>query len=105
MRISDWSSDVCSSDLSMQPPAEPGWLVTNPPYGERMATDETTLWRDWARHLKQNFSGWQISVISSDLDLPKQLRLKPRRRVPLFNGALDCRLFQFDMVAAGYRGQ
>jgi len=84
-------------------PDEPGWLVTNPPYGERMEAQETDLWRDWASNLKRHFSGWRVSVISSDLDLPGQMRLKPKRRYPLFNGALDCRLFQFDMVAAGYR--
>ncbi|HEU0196977.1 MAG TPA: THUMP domain-containing protein [Nevskiaceae bacterium] len=84
-------------------PDEPGWLVTNPPYGERMETDSQELWRDWAANLKRHFHGWHVGVISSDLDLPGQLRLKPRRRTPLHNGALDCRLFQFDMVAAGYR--
>jgi putative N6-adenine-specific DNA methylase len=82
---------------------EPGWLVTNPPYGERMAAEDDALWADWAHHLKRGFSGWHINIISSDLGLPGRLRLKPRRKIPLHNGALDCRLFQFDMVAAGYR--
>ena len=86
------------------PPAERGWLVTNPPYGERLPTeDDTGLWRAWSQNLKQNFSGWHVSIISNDMTLPQQLRLKPLRRYPLYNGDLDCRLFSFDMVAASYR--
>lgn len=83
-------------------PASTGWLVTNPPYGERMP-DDTTLWADWSQNLKRHYSGWSVNIISSDLDLPGQMRLKPLRRYPLHNGALDCRLFSFDMVEAGYR--
>jgi len=86
-----------------RPPADTGWIVTNPPYGQRLDGAEAGLWSGWAQTLKQHFSGWQVNVISSDLDLPQQLRLKPRRRYPLHNGALDCRLFSFEMVAAGYR--
>ncbi len=85
------------------PPAESGWLITNPPYGERMAADEAGLWRAWSENLKRNYSGWEISIISSDLDLPQLLRLKPKRRYPLYNGSLDCRMFSFEMVKASYR--
>lgn len=85
------------------PPAEQGWIVTNPPYGERLPTDDTELWRAWSANLKRAYSGWQLHVISSDLDLPQRLRLKPLRRIPLHNGSLDCRLFGFELVAAGYR--
>ncbi len=88
------------------PPAETGWLVTNPPYGERLPSEEDSgLWRDWAQNLKQNYSGWNVNIISSDMDLPRALRLKPLRRYPLYNGSLDCRLFSFEMVEAGYRNK
>jgi len=85
------------------PPAEQGWIVTNPPYGERLPTDDTELWRAWSANLKRAYSGWQLHVISSDRDLPQRLRLKPLRRTPLHNGSLDCRLFGFELVAASYR--
>ena len=85
-------------------PADHGWIVTNPPYGERMgAEQDADLWREWAACLKRNFAGWQLHVITSDLTLPNQMRLKPKRRIPLHNGSLDCRLFGFELVAAGYR--
>lgn len=85
-------------------PATQGWIIANPPYGERMtAQDGAALWPAWASNLKQKFGGWQLHAISSDLDLPKHLRLKPLRRTPLRNGALDCRLFAFELVQESYR--
>jgi putative N6-adenine-specific DNA methylase len=88
----------------LEAPEKSGWIVTNPPYGERMpAGADDTLWRDWATCLKRQFGGWQMHVISSDMALPQQMRLKPSRRTPLYNGALDCRLFSFELVSAGYR--
>ncbi|MBV6271454.1 class I SAM-dependent RNA methyltransferase [Alcaligenaceae bacterium CGII-47] len=88
---------------SFPSPSPSGWIVTNPPYGERLEGEGPALWPAWASQLKQHFSNWHVNIITSDLDLPKQLRLKPRRRIPLYNGALDCRLFQFEMVANSYR--
>jgi putative N6-adenine-specific DNA methylase len=49
--------------------------------------------------LKQRFAGWQVFLFTADLGLPKLLRLKEARKTPFFNGALECRLFRFDMVA------
>jgi len=85
-------------------PASAGWIVTNPPYGERLDVTDDALWRDWASVLKRHYAGWQVAIISNDPSLPQRLRLKPRLRTPVHNGALDCRLFQFDLVAARYRG-
>jgi len=88
---------------SVTAPAPAGWIVTNPPYGERLEAGDDALWRDWASCLKRHFGGWQLAVISSDHALAQRLRLKPKLRTPVYNGALDCRLFQFDLVSAGYR--
>ena len=89
--------------LQIRPDTEPGWIVTNPPYGERLENQAEDFWPNWASNLKQNFANWSVNMISSDLELPRHMRLKPKRRYPLFNGALDCRLFCFDMVSASYR--
>ncbi|ARP80913.1 RNA methyltransferase [Bordetella genomosp. 8] len=89
---------------TLQAPAEHGWIVTNPPYGERLqAGHDEDLWSDWAACLKRQFAGWQVDAISSDMALPQKMRLKPRRRIPLHNGSLDCRLFSFELVSASYR--
>ncbi|MCM2557103.1 THUMP domain-containing protein [Alcaligenes faecalis] len=89
--------------LKIRPETEAGWIVTNPPYGERLEHQDEDFWPNWASNLKQNFANWSVNMISSDLELPRHMRLKPKRRYPLYNGALDCRLFCFDMVPAGYR--
>ena len=86
-----------------------GIMLTNPPYGERISvrgdsalpTDEllTAFFSAFGTTLKQRFSGWSVFLFSADLGLPKLLRLKEARKTPFFNGALECRLFRFDMVA------
>lgn len=86
----------------VKPDTEAGWIVTNPPYGERMENDDE-FWPLWAENLKRHYAGWSVNVITSDLELPSRLRLKPKRRYPVFNGALECRLFHFEMVEKGYR--
>ena len=92
------------------PPTEiAGIMLTNPPYGERiglrgdstMETDElaNAFFNALGNTLKQRFAGWQVFLFTADLTLPKLLRLKEARKTPFFNGALECRLFRFDMVA------
>jgi putative N6-adenine-specific DNA methylase len=94
----------------IQPPFEgQGILLTNPPYGERIGvrgdstlkTDElaSAFFSGLGTALKQRFAGWQVFIFTADLTLPKMLRLKESRKTPFFNGALECRLFRFDMVA------
>lgn len=84
---------------SFAPPwDQPGYIVTNPPYGERLDSSPE-LWEAWASQLKRHYTGWQVHVISNDRELPGKLRLRPHSRHPVYNGALDCRLFGFDMVA------
>ncbi|HZV64004.1 MAG TPA: class I SAM-dependent RNA methyltransferase [Telluria sp.] len=96
----------------VKPPTEqPGILLTNPPYGERIGVrgdssvpaDEMSVafYAALGTTLKQRFAGWTVFLFTADLSLPKLLRLKEARKTPFFNGALECRLFRFDMVA-GY---
>ncbi len=87
-----------------RPPSDQaGWIVTNPPYGERLETDEDALWGEWASTLKAHFDGWQAHVITTDRGLPGLLRLNAQKRTPLYNGALECRLFAFEIVGGSYR--
>ena len=65
------------------------------------AQDLAELYPQLGNALKQRFAGWSVFLFSADLSLPKLLRLKEARKTPFFNGALECRLFRFDMVA-GY---
>ncbi|WEE00945.1 THUMP domain-containing class I SAM-dependent RNA methyltransferase [Taylorella equigenitalis] len=89
--------------LESMPPCETGMILCNPPYGERLDEEDNLFWRQWSSLLKKQYAGWDINIITSDRDLPSKLRLKPRRKTPVFNGDLDCRLFNFEMVQESYR--
>jgi putative N6-adenine-specific DNA methylase len=56
-----------------------------------------------ATHWKRHYSGWTAWVLSPDMKLPNAMRLKESRRVPMWNGPIECRLFRFDMVAGSAR--
>lgn len=91
--------------LEVEAPANTGTIVTNPPYGVRL-TDKDDLAQNYplyASHLKKCYANWDCYFITADLELPKLMRLKPNRKTPLYNGALECRLFQFKMVMGSNR--
>ena len=58
-----------------------------------------------AAHWKKNYAGWTAHVLTPDLKLPGKMRLKESRRVPMWNGPIECRLFRFDMVAGSARAK
>jgi putative N6-adenine-specific DNA methylase len=86
--------------LDVSPPAAAGVLVTNPPYGRRMGDEQAlvALYPRFGDLLKQRFAGWRAYVLSADPRLPGKMRLRESRRTPLYNGAIECRLFEFRMV-------
>lgn len=88
------------------PSAGSGLIVANPPYGAQSTPKSapvTRLMSDVAANLKRNFGGWTAWLLSADLDLPRQMRLKESRRTVLFNGPLECRYFRFELVSGTYR--
>ncbi|MDN8614767.1 THUMP domain-containing class I SAM-dependent RNA methyltransferase [Variovorax ginsengisoli] len=104
--------------LQRMPPAESGVIVLNPPYGERIEVGGVARGREDAQtedggeffvqlasHWKKNYAGWTAWVLTPELQLPKRMRLKESRRVPMWNGPIECRLFRFDMVAGSARGK
>ena len=91
--------------LDISAPAENGILVANLPYGERMGDiDELKqLYPQLGDLLKKRFAGWNAYLLTADLEMPKSIRLHVSKRIPLFNGALECRLFEYRMVEGGNR--
>ena len=91
--------------LDIDAPAERGILVSNPPYGERVSDHDelAEFYPLLGSALKRHFAGWNCYLISADTRLPKLVRLTPSRKTPLFNGALECRLYEFRMVAGSNR--
>ncbi|SMC28994.1 putative N6-adenine-specific DNA methylase [Andreprevotia lacus DSM 23236] len=86
-------------------PADHGVLLCNPPYGVRL--DEldqlAQAYPQWGHVLKQRFSGWRAYFLTGDPELARGIRLKATRRTPLFNGNIECRLFEYKMVSGGNR--
>ncbi len=101
--------------LQRPPPVPQGTILMNPPYGERLAAKGTgtdtsregfegggssaEFFGGLAGHWKRHYASWTAWLLTPDMKLPGLMRLKESRRVPLRNGAIDCRLFRFDMVA------
>ena len=119
--------------LQRLPPAPGGVMVINPPYGERIAPmgsrggerfnpsgpgqprpmregfegggSSTEFFSQLASHWKRHYAGWTAWVLSPDMKLPQALRLKENRRVPMWNGPIECRLFRFELIAGSARGR
>ena len=107
--------------LQRMPPTDmPGVMLVNPPYGERIETagvagrsqggreraqteDGGDFFNQLAAHWKKNYPGWTAWVLTPDLKLPSRMRLKESRRVPMWNGPIECRMFRFDMVRGSAR--
>jgi putative N6-adenine-specific DNA methylase len=109
--------------VAKSPFAESGVMLFNPPYGERLeikggrdgservkgrgardalpknnnSPEFIAFLNQFGKHLKDDFQGWQVDVLTADMGLPGQLRMKESKRTPLFNGPLECRLFRFEM--------
>ena len=99
---------VVLTNLPMETLASPGpngLLLTNPPYGERLdELEDLKLWYPLVgTWLKKTMAGWKACFITADRALPGGIGFKPSKRTPLFNGALDCRLFEFELYAGSKR--
>ncbi|HAD03516.1 MAG TPA: bifunctional 23S rRNA (guanine(2069)-N(7))-methyltransferase RlmK/23S rRNA (guanine(2445)-N(2))-methyltransferase RlmL [Desulfuromonas sp.] len=83
-----------------------GLVAVNPPYGERLGEKENLypLYRELGARLRESFVGWKGAVFTGNPDLAKELGLRARRQNILFNGALECKLLQFDIEAQWFAG-
>lgn len=93
LRVSDFRD--------VKPPEGNGILISNPPYGERIAVEDLDeLYKEMGNALKRNFEGYKAWLISSDMHAIKLVGLRPMAKKILFNGPLECRYVGFDL----YRG-
>jgi putative N6-adenine-specific DNA methylase len=100
--------ELAQEDILERPaPVAEGILVANPPYGERLgeADELAAFYPRLGDALKKNFAGWTCWLLSADTRLPKLIGLKPARKIPLFNGNLECRLYGFPVVAGSHRAR
>ncbi|WP_100641446.1 bifunctional 23S rRNA (guanine(2069)-N(7))-methyltransferase RlmK/23S rRNA (guanine(2445)-N(2))-methyltransferase RlmL [Alteromonas facilis] len=81
---------------------EAGFIVSNPPYGERLSdlASLVPLFNKWGEHLKQHFANWHVSLLTSERDLLRQLKLRARNEYTIMNGKLECKLVNFELDPA-----
>lgn len=81
-----------------------GTIICNPPYGRRLGGEESLipLYREIGNILKRRCAGSRAFVIAPHGPLVKAIGLRPARRIPLFNGAIDCRLLAFDLIEGAF---
>lgn len=75
---------------AIEPPEEPGWVVTNPPYGARVSAnkDLRNLYAQLGNVLRAQCRGWQVGILSSDRALLGQTGLTLDTGIRLVNGGL-----------------
>ena len=100
-QVGDFVAVECADLLTRTAPAANGILLANPPYGVRLSDQEkmAAFYPLLGDALKQKFAGWTAFFFTGDLRLPKLIHLKVAKKTPLFNGAIECRLFEFPLVS------
>lgn len=104
-RLNAERAGVCSQlSLGVQdcrelsPPAGPGLVVTNPPYGKRLADEDLSqLYRDLGDRFKQAYDNYDAWVLCGSTELLKRVGLRADRRIPILNGNLECRFARFSI--------
>ncbi|MEQ8359881.1 MAG: class I SAM-dependent RNA methyltransferase [Cytophagales bacterium] len=81
-----------------------GFVILNPPYGERLDShDINAFYKGISDALKNNFQGFEAWVLSSNMQALKHLRLKPSKKIVLYNGSLECRFQRYELYAGSKR--
>lgn len=103
--VEEWIQFEVKEAQNARPNGEHGIMISNPPYGVRLAEVQAlqALYPQLGSWLKQHYAGWLIGMFTGDRDMPKFMRLSPKRKIPLYNGNLDCRLFLIEMVKGSNR--
>ena len=78
---------------------EKGFLVMNPPYGDRLGDEEELkpLYKLMGDTFKKQLKGWKAGVFTGSSVLMKSIGLRATRRIPLWNGPIECRLLTYEM--------
>lgn len=83
-----------------------GFIIMNPPYGERMKQSENdNLYGMIGSTLKHNFPGYKALLITSDKESLKQIGLKPKVKVTLYNGSIECVLVKYELYEGSRKRQ
>jgi putative N6-adenine-specific DNA methylase len=89
----------CCDFLETIIPDGDGVVVFNPPYGERLEADSqlNDLYKSLGDFLKQKCKGKKGFIFTGNPEASKFIGLKPSRRIQFMNGAIECRLFSYEL--------
>lgn len=91
-QLVDWKNQSISD---MKPYDQPGWIITNPPYGLRTSSnkDIRNLYAQFGNILRQDFKGWQVVFLCNNANLADQTKLKPISLLTFTNGGINVQAF------------
>ena len=85
-----------------RPPFDPEWVVTNPPYGERLQADDDSLYESWRSlgNFLHRCQDTTAHVLCGDPSLTRHLGLRADRKHPVHNGPIECRWLRYEVGGA-----
>jgi putative N6-adenine-specific DNA methylase len=91
-RFIEWKNQSISD---VKPYGQPGWIITNPPYGLRISSnkDIRNLYAQFGNVLRQKFQGWNVIFLCNSVNLANQTRLKPKSLFSFSNGGINVQAF------------
>jgi putative N6-adenine-specific DNA methylase len=80
-------------------PGAEGVVVINPEYGERLGSEAEleALYSAIGDFFKTDCTGHTGYIFTGNMSLAKRVGLRTSRRVPFYNGRIDCRLLEYDL--------
>ena len=86
------------SIFEFNPPKEKGLVITNPPFGERLKKDQIeTFYKQLGDHFKMHYNGYDVWLVSNNLDALRSFGLRPSKSLTLYNGSIECKFQKFSM--------
>lgn len=87
-----WQQSTISEII---PVDQPGWIITNPPYGVRVSSnkDLRNLYARFGDQLQKNFSGWELIFLCNNATLANHTKLKPKSLLSFSNGGINAQAF------------
>ncbi len=84
--------------FALIPSSDKGVLMMNPPYDDRLKLEDAQdFYKKIGDAMKKNWKGWEVWIISGNLEAVKAIGLKPSKRITLYNGAIECKFLKFEM--------
>ena len=104
--FSDKIRIYCSSFMDFKPSMDHPWfIISNPPYGERIVPEDLfALFKDIGNTFKRSYPGCTAWLLSGSREAEKSVGLKPSKRIPLWNGPIECKFLKFELYSGSKRG-